>query len=202
MMKNGYLTILPSVGTIGGGTSGLKDTSVKMSVFAMEQFSATPHANKTNAVLSGIGGLELYSVADSVATAVLVSGSIADDTVSPMVSSTVHDIVFDDGETAIGPSVSSNTSMSNQSYVSGLTNHAVNMYANGDANLAAGVGVDNYLSHKNAAAQGSSAESQLAQNTASSARSTSYFALLAAASLAAISGIVIIVVSKQKKISY
>ncbi len=201
MLNSGYLTILPSVGTVGNSATGLKDTSIKMSVSSMEQFSSAPHAEKSNVVLSGIGGLELYSVADSVAGVLGGAGTAIGDTVSPMIGTVVHDVVFDDGESVVGPSVNDTVATSNIDYLSALTDDAVVAYSNGDVNAAAGVDVKQFLSHQNLAVQNNNLQSVDIQNS-DNEKNTSYYVLIAAASLAVLAGIVIIVVSKQKKVSY
>ncbi len=203
VLDNGYLTILPSVGTVGSSSGGLTDTSITMSVTSMEQFSQVSHAEKTNTVLSGIGGLELYSVAETVGSVLLAGGSAIEDAASPILSSVVNDAIFDDGDTVIGASVDGNLADSNTAYVSALSEKAVAVYSNGDSNASANVDLNRYLSHRQVNSVPEN-ETPVAGNAMVSVRNYDKpsLVLIGVASLAALAGIVLIVVSKQRKISY
>ncbi len=204
VMNNGFLTVLPSVGTIGSTSGGLKDTSITMSVSSMELFSNADHSAKTNSVLSGIGGLELYSVAETVGDAIVAGGAVVGNTAKPLVSSVVNDAIFDDGETVVGASISQNGAVdSNAAYVSALSDKAVAVYSNGDASVAGTVSLEQYLSHQQSAV-GMQNNEVIADSNAISVKNqnNSSFVLIIVASLAAVAGIILIVVSKQRKISY
>ncbi len=205
MMESGFLTVLPSVGTVGSSSGGLKDTSITMSVTSMELFSGAAHAEKSNTVLSGIGGLELYSVAETVGTALLAGGSAAENVVSPMVGAMVNDAIFDDGDTVIGASVSADVDTGNNTaYVSALSDKALAVYSNGDASVAGNISLDQYLSHQQPANGAQSNELVEGNVTVDIIKdqSSSSVVFVVAASLAAIAGVVLIAVSKQRKISY
>ncbi|MBE6811956.1 MAG: hypothetical protein E7523_03635 [Ruminococcaceae bacterium] len=203
VLENGFLTILPSAGTFGSSSGGLKDTSITMSVTSMEQFSKINHAEKSNVVLSGIGGLELYSIAESVGSLLLAGGSAAENVASPIVGSVIHDAIFDDGDTVIGASVSNGVSADNTAYVSALSDKAVSVYANGDATVAGNINLDQYLSHQQQA-NNSAVDTPVSGNAVINVekQSNSSVVLFIVASLAAVAGVVLIVVSKQRKISY
>lgn len=204
VLDNGFLTVLPSVGAVGSSAGGLKDTSITMSVSSMELFSNVDHAEKSNTVLSGIGGLELYSVAESVGTALLASGIAAENVASPIIGSVINDAIFDDGDTVIGASVSADVGKnSNTAYVSALSDKAVSVYSNGDASVVGTISLDQYLSHQQTA-NGTQSNAPVAEydTTVVANQNNSSVVFIVVASLATVAGVVLIVVSKQRKISY
>ncbi len=203
VLDNGFLTVLPSVGTVGSSYGGLTDTSITMSVVSLDLFSKAEHAEKTNAVLSGIGGLELYSVAESVGNALVAGGSAAQDAVTPIVGTIVQDAIFDNGDTVIGASVTTDSGASNMEHVSALSEKAVSVYSNGDENIAGAVSLEQYLSHQQAF-NDTQVSAAVDVNTpiAVNEQNNTSVVFIIVASLAAVAGIVLIVVSKQRKITY
>ncbi len=200
LLNSGTLTVLPSVGMLGGSSAGLIDTSITMSTDSLELFSSAEHTDRTNSVLSGIGGLELFSVADTLSSALgNVSGTSVGDALS-----TVNDSSITDFRSVVGVTVSDQTATSNQTYIANMTSNAVDVYANGDANAASAVVLDDYLSHQNTIVQNiaqQNTETSQIDSFESPGNKSAMIALISAC-LAAAAGIVMIVVSKQRKITY
>ena len=193
------LSVLPSTGNTGLNSSlNLPDNSISMSVSSLELFGNVGHTARSNEVLSGIGGLELYSVANTVSSAL---GAVVD-SAAPVISTYINDLIFSDGNSVVGASVSDGQSVpgaSNLSYVSALTDTAVATYSNGDASIAASVDVDAYLSH--AQAESAQPQNELVIEQTDTQMNPNKFAYIAVAFgvLSVAAGAVLLIVAKQRK---
>lgn len=205
LLNSGNMTVLPSIGTVGNSVTGPIDTSITMSVNSMELFSSVAHTDRTNSVLSGIGGLELYSVAETIGTALNGSSESTDNNGSLNGNSAVLDMIFEGGQSVLGAGIAALTSGdSNQEYIAAMTDKAVDVYSNGDGNAVSAVVLDDYLSHQNADAQNLSQTVVDSQQTESTGDRSNKYATMAliSACLAVAAGIVLIVTSKQRKVTY
>ena len=208
LFSNGLLTVLPAVNIPSDlNTLNLPDTSITMSLTSMNLFSEAGHTDRSNTVLSGIGGLELYSVAETIGAALAGGVTSVAEGAAPVLSSMISDLIFDDGETVVGASVTNSFApgdTSNLAYVSALTDKAVAVYSNGDANAVSGIELNQYLSHQQISAGTLNAENAISPEVSSNSQQKSNQQILLIASslcLSAAAGIVILVVSRQRKVT-
>ncbi len=213
---NSITGISPSLGLNGNHNSSNTTTSISLSALAQQMFASAPKVDSDLSTLSGIGGLEFYSVADDMTAILTAAGVTAENaagtaaegvvnTVLPLAGTALGDLLFDKGdESVIGVSLDNdiNSNMkdaSNLAYISTITNNTVSAYSTAYNNST----IDNYslseyLSQQqvvNVNNNGDIINTQTANRT-SSEKYMTYIIMGAAAAL--LSLIVIIAIFKQR----
>lgn len=195
-------------------------TSISLSSMAQQLINSVPKTEGGDStILSGIGGLEFFSVAEDMTALLLTAGvvsgnaagnaanSAADavvDTAKPMVGTAVNDLLFDKGkESVIGVSLDNdiNSNMqdaSNIAYISNITNNTVSAYSSTSNNEQINnYSLSEYLSQQpvvNADLNSSIADIQNNRNN-----SRQYLKYIMMGALAAFSAlIVIVIIFKQR----